>query len=130
MIGRTGGFREPLVRRDQRRLKRGVALNVGAEADGDAGADVELGVHLDEVEADHLRARGDGGERIAQLVVAHAVGLGRDAAGHQRQGDALVIIGEALKLQLDTDDGGGGAFMGGPVVRQPHLGEGAVAGFG
>ncbi len=31
---------------------------VGAEIGGDAGADVELGVHLDEVEADHLRARG------------------------------------------------------------------------
>ncbi len=38
MIGRTGGFREPLVRRDQRRLNRGAALNVGAEIVGDAGS--------------------------------------------------------------------------------------------
>ena len=76
---------------------------VGAQIGGDAGADIEQRIDLDEVEADDLQPLGDGAQRIAQLGVAHAVRLGRNAAGHQRHVQRVDvdahIAGSALRQQ-------------------------------
>src|SRR5436190_13857509 len=50
---------------------------------GVLGRDVQHRIDLDEVEAHHLGVARDGNERLAQLLVAQTVHLGRGAAWHQ-----------------------------------------------
>ncbi len=49
---------------------------VRTQVRGNAGSNVELRVHLDEVEAHDVAMLGEGGKGVAQLGVGHAVGLG------------------------------------------------------
>jgi hypothetical protein len=98
----------------------GVALPEAARA-GDAAGDE--GEHHRRQAAAGRQQQGDA-PSAADLPAA----LLRQAGAAFGRAGAPVIIGEALKLQLDAADGGGGAFMGGAIVRQPPLGEGARLG--
>jgi len=76
---------------------------VGTEIGRHAGADIELRIDLDEIEADDPSVLGYRLERVAQLGIGHAVRLGGHASRYQREVEDVNIEGHGGFVAIGTD---------------------------